>query len=42
MYNSTKSSETLIINSEIVPVLDTISDLFGITSTRVNGRQYKN
>ncbi|AYE36580.1 penicillin-binding protein [Borrelia turcica IST7] len=41
MYNSTKSSETLIINSEIVPVLDTISDLFGITSTRVNGRQYK-
>ncbi|BCR22141.1 PBP1A family penicillin-binding protein [Borrelia sp. HM] len=41
MYNSTKSSETLVINSEIVPVIDTISDLLGIKSTRVNGRQYK-
>lgn len=41
MYNSTKLSETLIINSEIVPVIDTISDLFGIRSTRINGRQYK-
>ncbi|AHH03737.1 Multimodular transpeptidase-transglycosylase PBP 1A [Borrelia nietonii YOR] len=41
MYNSTKSSETLIINSEIVPVIDTISDLLGIRNTRVNGKQYK-
>ncbi|WKC58267.1 penicillin-binding protein 1A [Borrelia sp. P9F1] len=41
MYNSTKLSETIIINSEIVPVLDTISDLFGIASTRVNGKQYR-
>ncbi|AHH08699.1 PBP1A family penicillin-binding protein [Borrelia anserina] len=41
MYNSTKSSETLIINSEIVPVIDTIADLLGIRSTRINGRQYK-
>ncbi|WP_445436145.1 penicillin-binding protein 1A [Candidatus Borreliella tachyglossi] len=41
MYNSTKSSETFVINSEIVPVIDTISDLFSISSTRINGRQYK-
>ncbi|BCR19672.1 Multimodular transpeptidase-transglycosylase PBP 1A [Borrelia miyamotoi] len=41
MYNSTKLSETLVINSEIVPVIDTISDLLGIRNTRVNGKQYK-
>nr|WP_038363704.1 PBP1A family penicillin-binding protein [Borrelia persica] len=40
MYNSTKSSETLVINSEIVPVIDTLADLFGIRNTRINGRQY--
>ncbi|WP_198004638.1 penicillin-binding protein 1A [Borrelia recurrentis] len=40
MYNSTKSSETLVINSEIVPIIDTMADLFGIRNTRINGRQY--
>lgn len=41
MHNLNRSSETIIINSEIVPVVDAISDLLGIKNLRINGRQYK-
>ncbi|AAU07580.1 penicillin-binding protein [Borreliella bavariensis PBi] len=41
MHNLNRSSETMIINSEIVPVVDAISDLLGIKNLRINGRQYK-
>ncbi|WNY69837.1 penicillin-binding protein 1A [Borreliella andersonii] len=41
MHNLNRSSETIIINSEIVPVVDAISDLLGIKNLRINGKQYK-
>ncbi|WKC85621.1 penicillin-binding protein 1A [Borreliella lusitaniae] len=41
MHNLNRSSETIIINSEIVPVVDLISDFLGIKNLRINGKQYK-